>query len=335
MADEQTKSKLLEQFFNVTGVRGERAKFFLEMAAWNCDASFSRFLYFCRLIAMMTSFITNFSKLRIKTLNTLKHDEDSNSGEEGEAFYAGGSESGGGQQILGPKKKKDPNNLVSDVFKMAREHGAEVVENTMASSLAGNKRPTGVDVVLKFWRDGFSVDNGPLRSMQDPANMEFLEDIKDGKIPREFATLMRGYQQINLSMEDHSSQEYVKPKVTLQAFSGHGFRLGKQSTEQAHTKPATDATASNNQAIENMSIDNSQPVTTLQIRLPDGTRLTAKFNHSHTIADVRNYLITSQPSLMARDFTLMTTFPRTELDNLSATLTSANIINSVLVIKYK
>lgn len=33
------------------------------------------------------------------------------------------------------------------------------------------------------------------------------------------------------------------------------------------------------------------PATTLQIRLVDGTRLIATFNHSHTIGDVRRYII--------------------------------------------
>lgn len=33
------------------------------------------------------------------------------------------------------------------------------------------------------------------------------------------------------------------------------------------------------------------PTTSLQIRLVDGTRLIATFNHSHTIGDVRRYII--------------------------------------------
>lgn len=33
------------------------------------------------------------------------------------------------------------------------------------------------------------------------------------------------------------------------------------------------------------------PTTSLQIRLVDGTRLIATFNHSHTIGDIRRYII--------------------------------------------
>lgn len=37
-----------------------------------------------------------------------------------------------------------------------------------------------VDVVLKLWKNGFSVDNEPLRDFNDPANKEFLESISKG-----------------------------------------------------------------------------------------------------------------------------------------------------------
>jgi len=33
------------------------------------------------------------------------------------------------------------------------------------------------------------------------------------------------------------------------------------------------------------------PTTSLQIRLVDGTRLVATFNHSHTIGDIRRYIL--------------------------------------------
>ncbi len=42
-------------------------------------------------------------------------------------FFAGGSEHSG-QQIVGPPKKKGPNELVEDLFKGAKEHGAVPVD---------------------------------------------------------------------------------------------------------------------------------------------------------------------------------------------------------------
>lgn len=44
-------------------------------------------------------------------------------------FFAGGSERSG-QQIVGPPKKKSSNEVVEDLFKGAREHGAVPLERS-------------------------------------------------------------------------------------------------------------------------------------------------------------------------------------------------------------
>lgn len=55
--------------------------------------------------------------VRFGNITSLQHG-DSSSDEEGQAFYAGGSEHSG-QQVLGPSKKK--NEIVSDMFKTCQE----------------------------------------------------------------------------------------------------------------------------------------------------------------------------------------------------------------------
>ena len=58
----------------------------------------------------------------------LQDDSNSSDDESGQAFYAGGS-STSGQQILGPSKKKKGAELVKEMFRMARDAGAEAVES--------------------------------------------------------------------------------------------------------------------------------------------------------------------------------------------------------------
>lgn len=53
-------------------------------------------------------------------------------------FYAGGSERSG-QQIVGPPRKKSPNELVEDLFKGAKEHGAVAVDRTAKSGGESSK----------------------------------------------------------------------------------------------------------------------------------------------------------------------------------------------------
>lgn len=38
-------------------------------------------------------------------------------------------------------------------------------------------------VVVKMWSNGFSLDDGPLRSYTDPDSADFIASIKAGRIP--------------------------------------------------------------------------------------------------------------------------------------------------------
>ena len=79
----------------------------------------------------------------------LKDDEDSSdSDEDGQAFYAGGSETSG-QQILGPAKKKDGADFVKHMFKKAKEHGAEAVDPSAGPQASGSRSVfTGAGMTL-------------------------------------------------------------------------------------------------------------------------------------------------------------------------------------------
>lgn len=45
-------------------------------------------------------------------------------------------------------------------------------------------------------------------------------------------------------------------------------------------------------ATEQLAVIADQPTTMIQVRLADSSRLSARFNHSHTVADLRTYIIT-------------------------------------------
>lgn len=296
---------------------------------------------------------------QIGTIASFQKKDDSN--DEQQAYYAGGSEHGAGQQIIGPTKKKS-SNVVKDIFDSARQHGAEdaqasapQAETKRLKSFGGtgyklgdsetqgesstytnpsqpeatleNNRETAV--VLKMWRNGFSVDDGPLREYADPANKPFLDSIKRGQIPQELTGRGRGT--IDLSMEDHRNDEYVKPKPKQVPFMGEGYRLGNPVAEVTTSKPP----ASSASAPVAVKVDESQPTTQIQIRVADGRRLVGKFNHTHRISDVRNFIVQSHPEYAGTNFVLMTNFPNQELTNESLTLTDAKLLNAVLVQRMK
>ncbi|XP_071783677.1 NSFL1 cofactor p47 [Centroberyx gerrardi] len=363
----------VREFVAVTDVDEERARFFLESAGWNLQLALASFFEDGAEDDIVTlpqpeggSSVSRSAgpstQPRVTSFRDLMHEaEDESDEEEGQRFFAGGSERSG-QQIVGPPKKKSSNEVVEDLFKGAKEHGAVPLDRTgrgpgepsrarafvgggyrlgaapeeESTYVAGERRSSGnqqdVHVVLKLWKTGFSLDDGELRNYTDPGNAVFLESIRRGEIPLELRQRSRGGQ-VNLDMEDHRDEEFSKPKMAFRAFGGEGQKLGS-ATPELVTAPAgsqQEQAANEAQASASVTLDPSQPVTSIQIRLADGGRLVQKFNHTHRVSDVRQFVVGARPAMAAREFILMTTFPNKELTDESQTLRDANLLNAVIV----
>lgn len=305
-------------------------------------------------------------------------DGDSSSDDEDQqAFYAGGSEHSG-QQVLGPKKsKKDKDrDVVASLFKSAKDHGAEVLEGRGESSkkkknpinfvgtgyklgqtesdhqeIPDARRPDDKprDVMLRMWKQGFTVDNGELRPYEDPSNAEFLNSIKRSEVPLELIKEARGGE-VYINMADHRHEDYVQKKQPRPTFQGAGHTLGSvtPSVVGQETRPTgatggamgTTAVAGDPKVLEKkaqdqLGLDASQPTTNIQVRLPDGSRLVLKLNHSHTVGSIRQYVRTARPSHNITPFALMTTFPYAELSNDSQSVAEAKLLNAAIVVKPK
>lgn len=68
------------------------------------------------------------------------------------------------------------------------------------------------------------------------------------------------------------------------------------------TDPA-DQAANEAQAKKELNVDTSQPTTTIQIRLVDGSTVRAQFNLTHTVSDIRRYIIT-YPLIFYKSFSI-------------------------------
>ncbi|XP_030159612.1 UBX domain-containing protein 2B isoform X3 [Lynx canadensis] len=213
-----------------------------------------------------------------------------------------------GLHIVQPSTGK----IVSELFKEAREHGAVPLnEATRASGDNKSKSFTGggyrlgnsfckrseyiygenqlqdVQILLKLWSNGFSLDDGELRPYHDPPNAQFLESVKKGLTPEIVST---------------PSSPEEEDKSILNAV---------------------------------VLIDDSVPTTKIQIRLADGSRLIQRFNSTHRILDVRDFIIQSRPEFATLDFILVTSFPNKELTDESLTLQEADILNTVILQQLK
>ncbi|KAF8425557.1 hypothetical protein EV426DRAFT_595633 [Tirmania nivea] len=201
------------------------------------------------------------------------------------------------------------------------------------------RAPETVHRSLTFWRDGFSIEDGPLMRYDEPANQEILRAIQSGRAPTALMGVQQG-QQADVHVFKRLDEDYVPPKKKYQPFSGSGNRLGSPTPEIATAPIATTAPVAAPQTsaaptTPQVNIDSSQPTTSLQIRLGDGARLVSRFNHSHTVGDIYNFVNSASATSRSREYVLQTTFPNKELTDKMQTVKDAGLVNAVVVQKWR
>ena len=173
------------------------------------------------------------------------------------------------------------------------------------------------------------MDDGPLFRLDDPRNAEILAQIKTGRAPMHILNVTQD-QEVDVQLENHR-ENYVQPKKKWTPFGGGGQRLGSPTpggdaaapSSVAAPPTASSATAppgASGSAPPSIDVNESAPTISLQIRLGDGTRLVSRFNTSHTIGDVYEFVNASNPGSRGRSWALMTTFPSKELQDKSQVL---------------
>lgn len=383
------REELVKQFSDVTGVSEDRAKFYLDAANGELQVALSSFYEGDNegepaAVALdddsdddnlpMDSVHVHRSDAKSKakkapqssniaTLASLNDSSSEDEDEQGQAFYAGGSERSG-QQVLGPPKKNPIKDYVSEIFRSAQQGNLETFEgeaspSSSSSLYAGtgyrlgqtdndhqaipDRRSSGTDsdhnhevVTLTLWRQGFSINDGELRRYEDAANKEFFESIMRGEIPAELRS--KGPTMIHLDLKDNRHEDYVKRAAPFKAFAGSGHSLGSPAPNVVQSTPsasAGDNEKNEKQAASSLPVDENQPTTNLQIRLADGSRLSARFNQSHTINNVREYITNARPQYVSQNFVLMTTFPPKELTDGSQSLKDAGLLNAAIMQRMK
>ncbi|QRV95724.1 UBX (ubiquitin regulatory X) domain protein [Ceratobasidium sp. AG-Ba] len=284
-------------------------------------------------------------------------------------FFTGGERSGLSVENPDAPRRSGPPSLVRDIFKKAAEGSASHTPEPSGPSsrfFTGGGHTLGSDEIdstyipdpnapppgeeeeevaireITFWRDGFSIADGPLLKYDDPANQAILDAINSGSAPPSLLNVRVG-QPVELRVARRTTEEYQPPPPKPAApFSGSGNRLGAPVPEDggsgSTTMPgsytgtgSTSATVEPDAIRPRFEVDNSLPTTSIQVRLADGTRLTSRMNLTHTVGDIRNFINASTPGAASRPYTIGTTFPNRILDDDSQTVESAGIKGSVVV----
>eukprot|EP00756_Hemistasia_phaeocysticola_P066822 Hpha_TRINITY_DN9523_c0_g1::TRINITY_DN9523_c0_g1_i1::g.114812::m.114812/K14012/SHP1, UBX1, NSFL1C; UBX domain-containing protein 1 len=269
-------------------------------------------------------------------------------------YFAGGGQSSGTAIIGagGPKKDLDVKKFFDDV----RDSGAVSAGGEGASGgpqfrgqgvrlgmePGAAARPAGGAakpvperrMVINFWADGFSVDDGPLRDPQDDSSQLFLADIKKGVIPAELKAQMseeykgKEMPEIVIELKDNAGARYAPPAKVFKAFAGQGRSMRDEPAAEA----AAPAASTSDYPLPNVDAEKEQ--TQIVINMPDRTRLTLNVNLDHKVGHIRAFVIHSQ-SWQGHPFNMATAFPRKVLSDDSQTIAEAGLKRAVISVTLK
>ncbi|KAJ7078449.1 hypothetical protein B0H15DRAFT_804859 [Mycena belliarum] len=269
----------------------------------------------------------------------------------------------------GPSRRPNPRggpggSMVRDLLRRAAETGAAPAplapargtafiggghtlgSDDIASTFIPDPRAADPDTApatrrLTFWRDGFTVEDGPLMRYDDPAHAAVLEAIHSGLAPPALLNVRPG-QPVEVVVAKRTTEDFVPPR---DAWGAGGVRLGAPvpglsgAGPSASTSASTSASGSDSAASAPYAppaamaptVDESAPVAQVQVRLADGGRLLARLNTTHTVADLRAFIDANaaHPG-PAPAYTLHTTFPTRTLED-AQSVGGAGLGGSVVV----
>jgi len=194
-----------------------------------------------------------------------------------------------------------------------------------------------------MYRDGFVVDNGPYRRLDDPANASFLMALAHGRTPAELMQDSQGnvtntemtvglidkrdrdYYQDDHDDEGDGNEDGTASEPQFQSFSGTGSSLGSSTvTPTGGVIEPPSSTASTSSLTTPIIMDPNRPSTSIQIRLINGKRLVAKVNLDSPVSILVQH-IRSSGDEGSDSYVLSSGYPPQTLNNLDISIQTAGL----------
>lgn len=185
-------------------------------------------------------------------------------------------------------------------------------------------RPT----ILKLFRNGFILEDGPFRPLSDPVNQKFVESIEKGNAPDELRNRAVNGDSLDVSVVDCRNRDYEAPPPpptpSYTLFAGEGRALSGDPGNRPTPAQLTPAS---------VDVNSELPQTLLAFRFPNGSRTQQTFNTTATVASLRRYV---RDTLGQDNFDLMRGFPPKKIEaEDSITLSEADLLNESIMVKLK
>ncbi|GEQ70664.1 hypothetical protein JCM33374_g4343 [Metschnikowia sp. JCM 33374] len=311
----------------------------------------------------------------ITTLKDLGDEAESPDDKTQANFFTGGEKSA--LQVENPDKKKDKRaqpSLVDRIFQRATEQmgeeddrpsaqgpdapaekftgtGFRLGDSSSTSEVVFDRnanvraRPAKVTREITFWRQGFTVGDGPLRRYDDPENVQTLSELKQGRVPVSLLDVEFG-QDVDVNVVRKVDEDYAPPKRKIGGFHGQGQRLGspvpgediygvhapvpEASKETPQTTPLSKAATGPGPS------DQGEGDSLVQIRFANGKRVSHKFNGSDSVSVVYAFVRGHEHNSSEKPFILSHTFPVKPIEeSADTTVASAKLKNAVIVQRWK
>jgi len=199
---------------------------------------------------------------------------------------------------------------VDDIVKRAQEDTKEIE--------GGSSRPK-TNCKITLYKQGFTIDDGPLRPYKDTENQKFMADLKSGHIPEELRAKHK--EGLDVGLEDKRTEEYKEPPPPKYVeYSGQGTSLGGQAP--LSSVPETE----HNMKAEPPKVDKSKPITRIQVRLHNGKVQEIEVNMDTKVSAIFDYVWCLAP--VNGEFQLIAGFPPKPLLDVSQTVEEAGLDDS-------
>lgn len=341
----------IKTFVSIAQCSEGQARETLKKYGWDLNEALNHFDY-SQYSTKKTDSHSYTQNSKFATLDSFRHQHDNEeNGKEKQNYFAGGEHSG----ILmegGDNNSNNTSNLLKKIFEHASRGGKSAPEEEKpheperftgggyklgsdendsvyyGSTSSNEPKQEKVKRMITFWKNGFSIDDGPLMDYESHKNV--LENLEKGYAPTELFNIKRG-EELSVEVSHRMSENYIPPPKKLKPFEGVGQKLGSfvpgvDVNSYAQQQSSKKKEPETNSKVE---VDKSQPVTTLQIRLSNGSREMVDFNYTHTVGDVMNYIKSINPD--PRPFIIKTSFPNKEYRDVNQTLKDADLLDAVVI----
>ncbi|XP_048209306.1 UBX domain-containing protein 2A isoform X2 [Perognathus longimembris pacificus] len=232
-------------------------------------------------------------------------------------------DTGSDNQPLSDNQQMNCEHLVDSLFEEAQKIGAK--------SLSPTEQKKQVDINIKLWKNGFTV-NDDFRTYSDGASQQFLNSIKKGELPAELQGIF-DKEEVDVKVEDKKTEVCILTKPVFQPFSGQGHRLGSATPKIVSKAKIIEVESKNTLCA--VSLNNLEPITKVQIWLANGKRIVQKFNISHRVSHIKDFIEKYQAPQRSPPFSLATALPFLRLLDETLTLGEAALQNTVIIQRLK